>query len=134
MKVPGQRHIAGATLQGEQVTERVQFWKHAGPGGKSVLEVGCESKIILEAGCGGGFWRRILGCGLQRKVLEAGSGGVTMDGRPWHLTGARPEPGYPRGDRKADLKSCTGARASKTVNPIADVFGLAPRRPPSRCG
>lgn len=86
--------------------------------------------MILEAGCGGGFWRRILGCGLQRKVLEAGSGGVTMDGRPWHLTGARPEPGYPRGDRKADLKSCTRARASKTVNPIADVFGLVPRRPP----
>ena len=72
--------------------------------------------------------------GFQRKVLEAGSGGVTKDGRPWHLTGARPEPGYPRGDRKADLKSCTGARASKTVNPIADVFGLAPRTPRRRCG
>ncbi|XP_061027862.1 rhophilin-1 isoform X8 [Eubalaena glacialis] len=50
MKGPGRRHIAGATLQGEQVTERVQFWKQAGPGGKSVLE-GCDLLANSQHGC-----------------------------------------------------------------------------------
>ncbi|XP_036685779.1 rhophilin-1 isoform X4 [Balaenoptera musculus] len=50
MKGPGRRHIAGATLQGEQVTERVQFWKKAGPGGKSVLE-GCDLLANSQHGC-----------------------------------------------------------------------------------
>ena len=80
--------------------------------------------MILEAGCQGGFWSVGSREGFPRKVLEAGSGSVTMDGTalgpPSQSLGPRVE------TEKRTLKDARALVPGKPLTSHCGCFRISP--------